>query len=83
VLAWSTGHGETWLAHPDGSWACYSGHTVRQGGPRRLWDIAEDAHQQWQDLGRPSRARFGLTVEPHRQEFWLDDPDSPHRWPLD
>ena len=83
VLAWSDGRSETWLAHPDGSWACYSRHSVRQGGPRRLWSIAEAAHEQWLALGRPPRERFGLTVGPDGQEFWLDSPDSAHRWPLD
>jgi methyltransferase of ATP-grasp peptide maturase system len=83
VLAWSTSHGETWLAHPDGSWASYSRHSVRQGGPRRLWSIAEAAYEQWLDLGRPPRERFGLTVGQDGQEFWLDSPDSTYRWPLD
>lgn len=83
VTAWSDRHDKTWLAHPDGSWACYSRHSVRQGGPRRLWSIAEAAHGQWLELGRPPRERFGLTVGPEGQEFWLDEPDSPHRWPLD
>jgi methyltransferase of ATP-grasp peptide maturase system len=83
VTAWSGAHGETWLAHPDGSWARYSRHSVRQGGRRELWSIAEAAHEQWLALGRPPRERFGLTVGPDGQEFWLDRPDSPHRWPLD
>ncbi|QUQ70412.1 protein-L-isoaspartate(D-aspartate) O-methyltransferase [Kutzneria sp. CA-103260] len=83
VMAWSGAHGETWLAHPDGSWARYSHHSVRQGGPRQLWSIAEGAHEEWLALERPPRERFGLTVSPAGQEFWLDRPDSPHRWPLD
>jgi methyltransferase of ATP-grasp peptide maturase system len=83
VLAWSGGRGETWLAHPDGSWASYSRHSVRQGGPRQLWSIAEAAHEQWLALGKPPRERFGLTVGPGGQEFWLDSPDSTDRWPLD
>jgi methyltransferase of ATP-grasp peptide maturase system len=82
VVAWSGGRGETWLAHPDGSWACYSHRTVRQGGPRRLWDIAEATHERWLELGSPGRDRFGLTVTPERQEFWLDSPERPERWPL-
>lgn len=83
VVAWRDTHGDTWLAHPDGSWARYSRHSVAQGGPRRLWDIAEEAHTEWHALGRPPRERFGLTVGPDGQEFWLDSPDSPDRWPLD
>src|SRR5207249_2070892 len=69
VVAWSAGRGETWLAHPDGSWASYARHGVCQGGPRRLWSIAEAAYQQWLRLDRPPRERFGLTVGPAGQEF--------------
>ena len=83
VSAWSDTRSQTWLAHADGSWACYSRHSVSEGGPRRLWSIAEAAHEEWQALGQPPRERFGLTVTPGGQEFWLDSPDSPHRWPLD
>ncbi|GAA3430803.1 ATP-grasp peptide maturase system methyltransferase [Kutzneria kofuensis] len=83
VVAWSGARGETWLAHADGSWACYARHSVREGGPRRLWSIAEATHEQWLALGRPPRERFGLTVGPDGQEFWLDSPESPDRWPLD
>ncbi|MFC0439563.1 methyltransferase domain-containing protein [Kutzneria buriramensis] len=82
VLAWSGGHGETWLAHADGSWACYARHSVREGGPRQLWAIAEGAYERWLALDTPPRERFGLTVGPDCQEFWLDDPDSTIRWPL-
>jgi hypothetical protein len=75
-----------WLVHPDRSWAhrqIDGGRPqVTQGGPRRLWDLAEDAFAEWIELGRPRRDRFGVTVEPDHQEIWLDTPDSPHRWPL-
>jgi hypothetical protein len=75
-----------WLADPDGSWVRHAGrrgrYHVRQGGPRNLWDIVEAAFAEWHELGRPARDRFGVTVEPDRQELWLDRPDSPHRWPL-
>ncbi|RZS44636.1 methyltransferase of ATP-grasp peptide maturase system [Herbihabitans rhizosphaerae] len=78
--------GDTLLVHPDGSWARHvtrhHEHTVSQGGPHRLWDIAERAYTRWLALGEPGRARFGITVRPHRQELWLDDADSRHRWPL-
>ncbi|HEX3792635.1 MAG TPA: methyltransferase domain-containing protein [Pseudonocardiaceae bacterium] len=74
------------LAHPDGSWArALAGsrrHDVEQGGPRRLWTLLEAAHEQWLSLDRPRRARFGITVRGSRQELWLDDEDSPYRWPL-
>ena len=76
----------TWLVHPDGSWVLHrtrrGERRVSQGGPRRLWDLAEHGYQQWRDLGEPRRDRFGLTVTPDRQDLWLDAPDSPHHWPL-
>ncbi|MFI0719935.1 methyltransferase domain-containing protein [Streptomyces sp. NPDC021224] len=31
---------------------------------------------------RPSRTRFGLSVEGSRQWIWLDDPDGPDTWPV-
>jgi SAM-dependent methyltransferase len=78
----------TKLSTPDGSWALIS-HTSHhdsyrtiQGGPRRLWDILETAHQHWVKLGEPGWERFGLTVTPDSQWIWLDTPDSEHRWPL-
>jgi methyltransferase of ATP-grasp peptide maturase system len=75
-----------WLGHPDGSWVRHvsrgDAHQVWQGGPRALWDDVEAAYEQWLALGEPTRARFGITVAPDRQEIWLDDPTSPHRWPL-
>lgn len=78
---------ETWLTQPNGSWACHitdtMGHrTVRQGGPTRLWDGIEAAHRTWQQLGRPARERFGITVHDGTHTVWLDHPASPHRWHL-
>lgn len=74
------------LVHGDGSWARVTTHagraTVAQGGPRRLWNLAEAAHEQWTAMGKPGRERFGITVTPRQQEIWLDDPDGDHRWPL-
>jgi methyltransferase of ATP-grasp peptide maturase system len=75
-------HNSVLLAHPDGSWARHDEDTVTQGGPRRLWDEIEAAYQDWLALGQPRRPRFGITVTPEAQEIWLDEPDSPHRWPL-
>jgi hypothetical protein len=42
----------------------------------------EQAHDEWLSLGRPTRERFGITVNPDHQHLWLDTPDSPHQWPL-
>jgi methyltransferase of ATP-grasp peptide maturase system len=82
VHAVGAAHNAVMLAHPDGSWARHNSETVTQGGPRRLWDEIEAAHEQWRTLGEPRRARFGITVSPAAQELWLDTPDSPNRWPL-
>ncbi|GHE98371.1 protein-L-isoaspartate O-methyltransferase [Amycolatopsis deserti] len=77
---------DAFLLHGDGSWARVATHAgrtlVAQGGPRRLWNLAEAAHRLWTSLGKPGRERFGLTVTPGQQEIWLDDPDGDHRWPL-
>ncbi|MFI6098740.1 methyltransferase domain-containing protein [Lentzea sp. NPDC051213] len=70
--------GHNWLAHPDGSWVHHHGSHVDQGGPRRLWDLAEQAIVEWRDLGKPRRHQFGLTVGPDGQFLTLDD----LRWPL-
>jgi methyltransferase of ATP-grasp peptide maturase system len=72
---------ETWLAQEDGSWACHTtaangAHTVRQGGPARLWDHLEATHDLWHQIGQPSRERFGLTIHNGHQTLWLDHPDS-------
>jgi hypothetical protein len=62
-------HFETLLWHNEsGSWASHqvtpdtveSG--VRQWGPRRLWDEAEDAYAWWDTHGRPGFRDFGVTV---------------------
>ncbi|MGH3885300.1 MAG: ATP-grasp peptide maturase system methyltransferase [Pseudonocardiaceae bacterium] len=78
---------ETWLAQEDGSWVCHTttadaSHTIRQGGPARLWDQVEAVYQQWHQIGRPTRDRFGLTVDNDRHTMWLDCPGSPHQWAL-
>ncbi|NGY58863.1 methyltransferase domain-containing protein [Lentzea sp. NEAU-D13] len=70
--------GQDWLAHPDGSWVHHHGSHVDQGGPRKLWDLAEQAVVEWHDLGRPRRHQFGITVGPTGQFLTLND----LRWPL-
>jgi len=55
--------------------ATTEGHyPVRQHGPRKLWDEAENAHRWWADHGRPDRTRYGLTITPTGQRLWLDEP---------
>jgi methyltransferase of ATP-grasp peptide maturase system len=82
------GPAETWIAHADGSWVCHinatgSTYRVRQGGPQRLWDRIEDLHEEWNNLGRPARHRFGLTVTHDAHTVWLDHPGSGYTWSLD
>lgn len=56
---------------------------VRQGGPRRLWDLVEDLYERWLTLGSPGRDRFGLTVTSDGgHHLWLDRPDSSQVWEL-
>lgn len=69
------------LSDGDGSWASVryaswdAPDAVRQWGPRRLWHEITAARYWWEDRGRPSLTRFGLTVTARgRQEVWLDDP---------
>jgi Protein-L-isoaspartate(D-aspartate) O-methyltransferase (PCMT) len=65
------------------TWSWLSPHPLHQiGGPSRLWDLLETAHQQWAELGEHGSKRFGLTVTPDGHWVWLDAPDRAHRWPL-
>jgi hypothetical protein len=76
------------LYAPDGSRALARSSPTRPGwqvtqcGPRRLWDRVEEAHEFWQQAGRPHYDRFGVTVTTTDQYVWYDHPDSEHRWPL-
>ncbi len=76
------------LRAPDGSRASVhgaktdGGFPVSQVGPRRLWDQVEEAHGFWEQAGRPSSERFGITATSTEQYVWYDHPDSEHRWPL-
>jgi protein-L-isoaspartate O-methyltransferase len=68
------------LSHAaSGSWASLTpgtaDHEVCQFGPRRLWDELEAARDWWIHAGRPDHTRFGITVTPEGQVFWLDTPD--------
>ncbi|MFC0626392.1 methyltransferase domain-containing protein [Kribbella deserti] len=63
------------FTHPDGSWVRLDDNTVAQGGSRRLWDSVEKAHRQWDELGRPSREKFSLTIDGCTQHVRLDGSD--------
>jgi hypothetical protein len=69
------------MSHADsGSWATVTSgtdeHEVRHDGPRRLWEELAAVHRWWIDAGRPGYSRFGVTVGPEGQTFWLDTPDN-------
>ncbi|MDB5068501.1 MAG: protein-L-isoaspartate(D-aspartate) O-methyltransferase [Chloroflexi bacterium] len=54
---------------------------VTQGGTRCLWDAFEALYQRLDEAGRPSRERFGLTVQPDGAHLiWLDRPGPHHTW---
>ncbi|MCA1709628.1 MAG: protein-L-isoaspartate(D-aspartate) O-methyltransferase, partial [Actinobacteria bacterium] len=50
--------------------------TVRQLGPRNLWDEAEAAYDWWYEQGEPGLDRFGFESRDERQWLWLDNPDN-------
>ncbi|MEU9047176.1 MULTISPECIES: protein-L-isoaspartate O-methyltransferase [unclassified Kitasatospora] len=77
-----------WIHDGDQSWATLvargSGEPslLLQGGPRRLGDEVLAAWTQWEELGRPVRYDYGITVTPHSQWAWHGDPDVGPRWPI-
>jgi len=58
------------------------GYPVRQYGPQRLWDRVAEAATFWNEQGRPSYGRFGITATTHDQHVWYDQPEGPHHWAL-
>ncbi|MFJ3205713.1 protein-L-isoaspartate O-methyltransferase [Streptomyces sp. NPDC086989] len=88
-FAWDTSgdHAHTRLQIQDpvtGSWATvdYDGRTaadftVAQAGPRRLWDEVTAAYRRWEELGRPSVDKYGLTVAMGATVVWAGSPASP------
>lgn len=48
--------------------------TVRQLGPRTLWDEAEAAYDWWHNQGEPHLDRFGFHSRDGQQWIWLDEP---------
>jgi methyltransferase of ATP-grasp peptide maturase system len=78
------------LQAADGSWARvrleaeqHGAWQVSQGGPCRLWTLAENAHTFWVERGRPGWSRFGLSVSAadDRQRVWFDHSGS-DQWEL-
>ncbi|MEU1719773.1 methyltransferase domain-containing protein [Nonomuraea sp. NPDC005692] len=71
-LAWvSGGPGEKALAvWEDGQ----DEYTLFELGDRPVWDEAVAAYFQWVRLGEPRRDRFGMTVSPQGQQYWIDSP---------
>ncbi|APU16615.1 MULTISPECIES: methyltransferase domain-containing protein [Actinoalloteichus] len=49
-------------------------HIVAESGPVRLWQHLEHAHRQWEQAGRPSWPRLGLTVTTDHQSVYVDEP---------
>ncbi len=79
----------TRLVAPDGSWCEISQqpdesghHHLTEGGPQRLWNIIEQAHEHYTALGQPQWERFGITASPTEQHVWLDDPENDPTWPI-
>lgn len=74
---------------PDGSWSetdqtpfADGYYEVVEAGPQPTWQIVEECHRRWQDLGEPSWDRFGLTATPDTQHVWFDTPGNVHTWQL-
>ncbi len=87
-VAADDGDWQVWLVGQDGSWAhddgARAGQTVvRQAGSRRLWDELDAAHAAWEELGKPARHRFGLTVtHGSRHLLWVDEASDDLGWDL-
>ncbi|MFJ8039064.1 methyltransferase domain-containing protein [Kitasatospora sp. NPDC096147] len=72
--------GEVRLHDNERSWAVL-GKESRQGGPRRLVQEVAEAWERWELYGSPMLYDYGMTVTPHRQYVWANDPESGPRWP--
>ncbi|OLT23920.1 hypothetical protein BJF79_14330 [Actinomadura sp. CNU-125] len=58
----------------DGGW------TVRQAGPKRIWDDVEAAVRTWRDAGSPAKERFRIRTDGRVQTVSLDAPGGPVSW---
>ncbi|MBO1413282.1 protein-L-isoaspartate O-methyltransferase [Streptomyces sp. FH025] len=75
-----------WIHDGDRSWAAFTARgdgsvLLFQGGPRRIGDEVMSAWSRWEELGRPDRYDYGVTVTPDSQWAWQGSPDGP-RWPI-
>jgi protein-L-isoaspartate(D-aspartate) O-methyltransferase len=79
-LSWDVGEdgylSTLWLLAPN-SWASVQDTTIRQAGPRRLFDEVTNAYTWWQHAGRPHRDHYGVTITAEGQQVWLHDPTQP------
>ncbi|TDD56841.1 methyltransferase domain-containing protein [Kribbella antibiotica] len=64
--------GVTIFTHLDGSWARLDNGTVAQAGDQQIWNAVEAAHKRWDDLGRPTRDMFSISVKPESQHIRLE-----------
>jgi hypothetical protein len=63
------GRRTAWLLHPDGSWARATAEgdelpVVRQGGPRRLWDLVDGIRGAWLTEGEVPAYGADVTIRP-------------------
>ncbi|MEV7598349.1 methyltransferase domain-containing protein [Kitasatospora sp. NPDC089797] len=73
-----------WVHDGDRSWAALTARGdgtagLYQGGPRRIGDELTRAWDEWEELGRPDRYDYGITVTPDAQWAWQGGPDGPPR----
>jgi protein-L-isoaspartate(D-aspartate) O-methyltransferase len=78
---------QSWLLGTDGSWAAQTqaptgALTVRQHGPRLLWDELEQARADWASLGSPPRHEFALSVTAAGTHELRHDPTPGRAWTL-
>jgi protein-L-isoaspartate O-methyltransferase len=85
VLGEDSSTAERWLFAGDGSTArarpAEGGTSVAEEGPVALWAALEDAHDTYQQLGRPGRGTYRIAVTDQGQYAWHPSQRGKH-WPL-